>query len=337
MHLTYKSIASPGRQWDPSQSKLSIKASLTSRTSPSEFILPGFKLGTVGALISPGGVGKSFWVMALSAAMSNPRYASQFGLDVKQGGVVILSAEEDNDVLSERLRSQRDAFDPECTAKDIWSQTSLHSLFGIALDIFTKSCFDSIVSLSKESQAKLIVLDTLSRFHSLDENSSRDMALVIARLEELALETGASVMFLHHSSKAAGRAMQTDTPQAARGSSVLVDNARWVSFMEPMSAVQAKRYKLNDQDRAQYVRWNISKQNYGLAREDQWYVRVSGGALLAVELPGEGVSCARDSGLKESDALMVLNDSPDIVIEQGEVSVEHPAHLSARGARLHEW
>ncbi|MCK1975372.1 helicase RepA family protein, partial [Bacillus safensis] len=49
--------------------------------------------------------------------------------------------------------------------------------------------------------ARLIVLDTLSRIHTLDENSNGEMAQLVAKLEEIATITKASVLYLHHVSK----------------------------------------------------------------------------------------------------------------------------------------
>lgn len=50
-----------------------------------------------------------------------------------------------------------------------------------------------------------MVLGTLSRTHRLDENSNGNMAALVACLEHLALETGASVLSLHHVGKGSAR------------------------------------------------------------------------------------------------------------------------------------
>ncbi|MEX6395990.1 AAA family ATPase [Providencia hangzhouensis] len=79
----------------------------------------------------------------------------------------------------------------------------------------------------------LIMLDTLRRFHIEEENASGPMAQVIGRMEAIAAATGCSIVFLHHASKGAAMIGTGDQQQASRGSSVLVDNIRWQSYLFP--------------------------------------------------------------------------------------------------------
>ena len=139
--------------------------------------------------------------------------------------------------------------------------------------------------------ARLIVLDTLSRIHSLDENSNGDMARLVAVLEHIAANTGASVLYLHHVSKGSARDGQTDQQQAARGPSALIDNARWCGYVAKMTEQEAERLTDRGFDRSPigdrrglFVRFGVSKQNYDATPLDRWYQRHSGGVLLPVEL-----------------------------------------------------
>ncbi|TFF71443.1 replication protein A [Aeromonas taiwanensis] len=140
--------------------------------------------------------------------------------------------------------------------------------------------------------ARLIVLDTLSRIHSLDENSNGDMARLVATLEHVAASTGASVLYLHHVSKGSAREGQTDQQQAARGASALIDNARWCGFVAKMTEDEAKRLSdraydrqpIGNDRRGFFVRFGVSKQNYDATPLDQWYERRDGGVLVPVEL-----------------------------------------------------
>lgn len=140
--------------------------------------------------------------------------------------------------------------------------------------------------------ARLIVLDTLSRIHNLDENSNGDMARLVATLEHVAASTGASVLYLHHVSKGSARECQTDQQQAARGASALIDNARWCGFVAKMTEDEAQRFSDRSYDRepigndrrGYFVRFGVSKQNYDSTPLDRWYSRHAGGVLLPVEL-----------------------------------------------------
>lgn len=68
----------------------------------------------------------------------------------------------------------------------------------------------------------LIVLDTLSTFHSADENDATQMSRVMDNLRILQAETGAAVMFLQHRRKPGQDKTPDDSNFAARGSTAIL-------------------------------------------------------------------------------------------------------------------
>ena len=105
------------------------------------------------------------------------------------------------------------------------------------------------------------------------------MSKIIGRMEAIAWKHDCCVIFLHHSSKSAAMGGQGDAQQASRGSSVLVDNIRWQAYMSGMSKEEAKAMKVDECERGFYVRFGISKQNYGRPFEERWFRRGEGGVL----------------------------------------------------------
>lgn len=247
-----------------------------------DYVLPGLRRGTVGALISPGGVGKSFWVLGVAVAIASG--IDFCGLGLAGGKVVVFSAEDAEDEAVQRLR----AIVAHCTEPVSLAQFDFRDCLGLNIDVMVPEWLDAMIDAGKG--ARLIVLDTLSRFHNLDENDARDMKRLMAVLERLAAGTQASVLYLHHTSKMAALSTAGASQQAARGSTVLVDNARWAAFLAPMTESEARRFNVPVAHRDQYVRWNISKQNYGAAIPDRWYQRTEGGALRPVQLNSLHVS-----------------------------------------------
>lgn len=75
--------------------------------------------------------------------------------------------------------------------------------------------------------AGLVIADTLSRTHPLDENSNAVGARLIGAGERIARETGAAFMFVHHSGKAAARE-GIEGAGASRGAHALEGNSRSV-------------------------------------------------------------------------------------------------------------
>lgn len=259
-----------------------------------DYVLPGLKRGSVGALVSPGGVGKSFWSLEVAVAIAAGPHADLTGLAPTQGKVLVLSAEDDEDVLAQRLQD---------TMKHVRGNVLLDSLdyrscLGLHVDLMELEWRQEI--LQAAAGARLVVLDTLTRFHNLDENSAQDMKRLLAQLENLAKESGASVLYLHHTNKAAVSNGLGDAQQAARGSSVLVDNARWSAFLAVMTEGERRRFNIAPEDRPLYVRWNVNKQNYGAPMADRWYKRDAAGVLLPVMLKAAAQDAAPVVGTPEA-------------------------------------
>ncbi|MEO5793732.1 MAG: helicase RepA family protein [Rhodoferax sp.] len=274
-----------------------------------DFIWPGFLAGTVGALIAPGATGKSFW--ALEAAMSIA--CSVAGGDLvglapaHTGRVVYLAGEDPPPALVRRIHAIGQHLG-HAARQAIAENLALESIMGKRLNIMDDAHLRRVIEYS--AGARLIVLDTLSRIHALDENSNGNMAHLVAVLEHVAATTGASVLYLHHVSKGSVREGQTDQQQAARGASALIDNARWCGYVAKMTEQEAERMSdrgfdrspIGNDRRGLFVRFGVSKQNYDATPLDRWYQRHSGGVLLPVELQDAASNGAGKKGGKREQA-----------------------------------
>lgn len=236
-----------------------------------DFVLPGLLSGTVGAVIGPGGVGKSFWSMQVAISMATG--VDLVGLKPACGSVLYLSGEDPERVHAQRLRDII-----SCAPCNVNLEALDLRVLPGQLNIMDQQAFEEVLSAAKGT--RLVVLDTLTRFHLLDENNSGDMKLLIGQLEQLAKLSGAAVIYLHHTSKAAVTGGYGAAQQAARGSSVLTDNARWSCFVATMTEVEARTFQVPVEKRERYVRWNINKQNYGASRPDVWFQRNACGVLV---------------------------------------------------------
>ena len=269
---------------------LDIMAAFTNEPPVLDFIWPGFLAGTVGALVAPGATGKSFF--ALEAAMSiacSVAGGDLVGLTPQHTGrVVYLAGEDPPPALIKRIHSIGQHLKQparEAIAKNLF----LEPIMGKRMNIMDDAHLRRVIEYCQGT--RLIILDTLSRIHQLDENSNGHMALLVSVLEHVAEKTGASVLYLHHVNKGSARDGQTDQQQAARGASALIDNARWCGYVAKMSEQEAERFTDRGADRAligdrrgYFVRFGVSKQNYDATPLDRWYQRHEGGVLLPVEL-----------------------------------------------------
>ncbi|MDD1016948.1 helicase RepA family protein [Pseudomonas rubra] len=260
-----------------------------------DYVFGSFVAGTVGAFVAPGGTGKSFWALqtAIAVACHVPEGNLAGIAPPSNGPVLYLALEDSEQVLAHRIHAigrcirKRSKYpDDAAEALDaIAANLMIEPMMGKRLDVMTDKGMEAVLKL--QEAPRLIVLDTVSRIHGLDENSNRDMSLLISRLEELATKSGAAVLLIHHVSKASRRDGQLDQ-YSSRGASALIDNARWCGYLTQMTEDEAKR--LIEGSRfstpltglhSQYVRLGESKLNYGSAvLEQQWFKRSEGGVLL---------------------------------------------------------
>lgn len=263
-----------GFQW------LDLRRAVEQAPEPLDFVLPGFKSGTVGALVSPGATGKT--MLALQAAVTvsgGPDMLDFASMDTAwrrtAGRVVFLTGEDPADVLNGRFHAIGQRLNP-VEREAMFENLSVAPLVGRGADVMTLEWRRWIAGVTRD--ARLVVIDTLRRFHQLDENDGGHMAGLLAYMEQLCRENSTTVLFLHHTSKA-GALNGGDAQQASRGSSVLTDNARFQANLVGMTPEQAKQFAVDENCRRNFVRLSFPKINYSAPIPDQWFRRRDGGLL----------------------------------------------------------
>jgi hypothetical protein len=254
---------------------IDILASFTEPPPPIDYVLPNMVAGTVGALVSPGAAGKSMLALQLAAQIAGGPDLLGFG-KLPTGRVIYLPAEDPPIAIHHRLHAlgaHLNAEERQAVAEGLLIQP----LIGSQPNIMAPEWFDGLKRAA--DGRRLMILDTLRRFHIEEENASGPMAELIGRMESIAAITGCSILFLHHISKGAAISGAGDQQQASRGSSVLTDNIRWQSYLSGMTSAEAEEWGVNDSQRPYFVRYGISKANYGAPFEERWLRRHEGGVL----------------------------------------------------------
>ena len=272
---------------------IDILSAFTQDPPELQFVLPGLLKGTVGALVAPGASGKSFLALEIAASIAatpcNDELFDGFGINPKgRGGVLYLALEDPAVVLQRRLHSMG-AHIPPAHRAALAFNLCIEPMLGAGLDLMRDDHINWITQQATSRQ--LVVIDTLSRAHQLDENSNGDMSLLLRRLEAVGAQSGAAVLFVHHISKGASRDAQGTDQFAARGASVLVENARYVSYLSRMTEKECEKWSdrmdgqaLHSDRASSYVRWGVSKQNYDVNPDEKWFKRSEGGVLLPADL-----------------------------------------------------
>ncbi len=97
--------------------------------------------------------------------------------------------------------------------------------------------FHHLTKVCQEREIALLIVDPLVEIHGgLDENSNVDMKEVAVALRDLARRCNMAVCAIHHNRKSAAAGDQ----DGARGASALVNAARVVLTMTPMSQDEAE-------------------------------------------------------------------------------------------------
>jgi RecA-family ATPase len=260
---------------------IDLLEAFSTKPAPLDFVLPGMLAGTVGSLVSPGGVGKSYLSLEWAVLVATGVNLMGLDFDVKCGRVVMLCAEDPADALKHRLHALGAHLDVEAR-RQMSVNVDVFPLVGHPFDLMKDSCFDW--TLERACGRRLMLIDTLRRIHVADENDGGEMAALLGQMERITARTGCSILFLHHTTKAAALNGQGDMQQASRGSSVLTDNIRWQAFLGGMTKEEAKEHGIPEQERGQFVRFGIPKRNYGAPMPDLWLRRGEGGVLVSADL-----------------------------------------------------
>lgn len=165
---------------------------LTKEPPPYDWLLEGLICrGDVVILQGEPNVGKSFFTMGLTAAIAEGQDKFlNHTLHPKSGKVLYVDEENPEDVVRGRLK-QLGLVGGQSKVRYLYRQ-------GIRLDGNPTKLLDEALAF----QPDLIVLDSLSRLHSGNENVAGEViSLFNNGINPLARETGAAVVFLHHTNK----------------------------------------------------------------------------------------------------------------------------------------
>ncbi|WP_313168750.1 helicase RepA family protein [Massilia oculi] len=263
---------------------LDLAWALTAPLPPLDFVLPGLLPGTFGLLVAPGATGKSQLALdiATSLALGRPVAGGLFPSSLP-GKVVFLAGEESDRLLAERIRCLLSLDEQGFAA--LYDNLVLLPMAGesctLVADDRPTLLYEELRALG--DGARLIIVDPLRRMHGGDENNSSDMTAFVVAMESLAKATGAAVMGIHHANRAS--AADAGSQHAARGSSALVDGARWQLNLSRMDEKMANHHAISDVERAHYIALDFAKTNYLPPRPRCWLKRGPGGRFQLAQLP----------------------------------------------------
>lgn len=156
-------------------------------------------------LYGPPKAGKTFFALGLSLSVATGQLFH--GKPVKQGRVAYVAAEGGAPRISARVEAWRKHNGVSVLPEDEWM------LITGRAPLDSPQSVDELLKVIGEGNFELIVIDTLARSMTGDENSQKDMSKFVDGCDHLREVTGATVLVIHHEGK--------DPTKGGRGSTAL--------------------------------------------------------------------------------------------------------------------
>lgn len=277
---------------------IDLKGAFGTKPPPLDFVLPGLVAGTVGVVVSPGGVGKSMLMLesALSVGIGMD-VGGIWGEDPHRGRVLYLAGEDPREVLERRIHALGFLLRTNEQEEGAVDLVEILPAYGMGitiaqtspLGIIPSKAWETLEKYLMDNPARLLILDTLNRLlGGISENDSGAMGAVLSIIEQTCRKTGCAVVIVHHANKASMSSGTGSEQHAARGSSAITDNARWQVNLTTMGKDEAEARGIEDDgERRGWVRLDLAKVNYGPPISERWLRRGLSGELATGEPPAK--------------------------------------------------
>lgn len=270
---------------------------IESEPPPMEWVLKNLLPADVtGLLGSMGGLGKSQLIYQLG--MSVATGAPFLGMEVGQtGGFLYLAAEDDEAELHRRGRRILAHYQSFPNWEPIHDTAVCERLYVVSRaaedNLLTARRGDGEVgrtvlvdriaeTASLIPNLKVVVFEPVPRFRGGRANDEEDSTRLIEAMEAIKKSTRATVLTAAHVSKAGIR--EGGGQEVIRGSSALVDGARWVCTLQRMKSDRAQDYGVQKEDARRYIRLEVPKSNYTSVFEGMWLYWDDSGVLVPADL-----------------------------------------------------
>lgn len=257
--------------------QLDIEKLITSEPPKINYVFNHLPEATVGMLASPGGLGKSMFVLEVLTAVAT-------GMDITEGAVKVstpsecayICLEDPEYIVHRRIRNLI-SFIPAEKRQLLIENLSIFTnrqIFEL-VDSNGYINYSNMHQLEEIAKGKrLVVIDTLRRVHSANENAAGQMSTLLQVFEVIAKTTKCSFLLIHHTGKS--------SEAKSRGSSVLYDNIRYQLNLEPVSKKEAQNLGVAEPSRL--VKLVNTKSNYGPIEKEQLLYRLEHGVLRLYDI-----------------------------------------------------
>jgi hypothetical protein len=315
-------IATPAPLFDLSTAR--IGQSLDTPPRPRRYLLKDcLPCGKVGAIVAPGGTGKSQFVLQLAVAVATKMLLAGHWEVEESGAVLGLFAEDDAEELHRRLHGIIKGMSESPDAPQGWRERVSQNLYIQSMvgqdnqmtyvkpggrEAERTDYAERLIATAKGIEnLKLIIIDPVSRFRGGNENDAQDATRFIEVCELIAKRTGATVLILHHANKGSMVQGAEQNQSAARGSSAFTDGIRWQMNLATISDKDAKTFGIPDGQRGWYMSARVTKNNYAPPQTGAVFLKRGAHGYLGKVEPEQVTGSGMPDYLKVAD-LVAQND-----------------------------
>lgn len=249
-------------------------------------------LGKVGAIIAPGGTGKSQFVLQLAMSVAAAIPLAGIWEVGEPGAVLCLFAEDDVEEIHRRLHTMThvvansflhlpiiDRINQNLYVKSMVAESNLMTRSSPTGEVIPTPYGARLCETVKGvPNLRLVVIDPASRFRGGNENAAEDTTRFIEAIERVKEHTKATVLIVHHANKNSMQGAE-QSQSASRGSSAFTDGVRWQMNLATMTVAEAKKYAIPEERRGMYLSATITKNNYAPPQPAVFLMRGIGGYL----------------------------------------------------------
>lgn len=295
--------------------------------------------GKLMLLAGSGGSSKSYLMLSsvVQYALGNDWGPFELDNSSDRGKVLMLYAEEDKEDIHGRVQNLKHTFmltDEQARAVGEriavlplrGAQVELAKQTGVDHEVVMTKQLDRLEERIKEYGVKLVVLDPLAMFHSLEENNNVVIAALMHGLDALCMRNNCAIVLVHHFGKGGTMTAREVNESNVRGASSLVAHARTVVVMHRLRRDEATQWGVTEDDAARWVMWTVAKTNNGPTGQQFWFeVNPNNGSIhpASTQLEYRNVSSIREA------AQAHLNETLDSDISDREFRRAQEAALQA--------
>jgi hypothetical protein len=271
---------------------------------PRNWIIDKYALGGYITLLgAAGATGKSMFTLCLATSVALGRDLLDLG-ETRQGNVLVINNEDDNDELDRRFAGVFKAH--RIRSEEVTNKLYLKSGYGKRITVsnnlgttteMISPDVEKIVAEVKRCDIKVLIIDPFVSTHDSNENDNSALDQVMGYYRQIASETGVAIILVHHTRKNGDESDSfAGNVDAMRGASATKDAARLCFTLSKMGKKSATDHGIDEYARHQLIRLDDAKNNFTLADGKTKWLKMEGVQIAN----GEWIGVPRSYDMPES-------------------------------------